>query len=45
MKYIVTSGCSFTRQYRRIGITGNEYDFMNDAISQVLKLNLKRLLK
>lgn len=34
MKYIVTSGCSFTRQYRRIGITGNEYDFMNDAISQ-----------
>jgi len=33
MKYIVTSGCSFTRQYRRIGITGDEYDFMDDHIS------------
>jgi hypothetical protein len=29
-KYIVTSGCSFTRQARRVGITGNEYDFMQD---------------
>jgi hypothetical protein len=33
-KYIVTSGCSFTRQYRRVGLTGNEYDFMDDHISQ-----------
>jgi len=34
MKYIVTSGCSFTRQYRRPGIDGDEYDFMEDAPSQ-----------
>jgi len=34
MKYIVTSGCSFTRQYRRIGITGTADDFMDDSISQ-----------
>jgi hypothetical protein len=33
-KYVVTSGCSFTRQYRRVGLTGNEYDFMDDHISQ-----------
>lgn len=29
-KHIVTSGCSFTRQARRVGITGDEYDFMDD---------------
>jgi len=34
MKYIVTSGCSFTRQYRRVGITGTAEDFMEDSISQ-----------
>lgn len=34
MKYVVTSGCSFSRQFRRVGITGDEYDFMDDAISQ-----------
>lgn len=34
MKYIVTSGCSFTRQYRRIGIAGTENDFMEDSMSQ-----------
>jgi hypothetical protein len=34
MKYIVTSGCSFTRQYRRVGITGTTEDFMEDSISQ-----------
>jgi len=34
MKYIVTSGCSFTRQYRRVGITGTAEDFMDDVISQ-----------
>ena len=34
MKYIITNGCSFTRQYRRIGITGDEYDFMEDCFTQ-----------
>ena len=34
MKYIVTSGCSFTRQYRRVGITGTAEDFMEDSVSQ-----------
>jgi hypothetical protein len=34
MKYIVTSGCSFTRQFRRIGITGTADDFQTDAVSQ-----------
>jgi hypothetical protein len=34
MKHIVTAGCSFTRQFRRIGITGTAEDFMDDAISQ-----------
>ena len=34
MKYIVTNGCSFTRQFRRIGISGTADDFMNDHISQ-----------
>jgi hypothetical protein len=33
-KYVVTSGCSFTRQSKRVGLTGNEYDFMDDHISQ-----------
>jgi hypothetical protein len=33
MKYIVTSGCSFTRQYRRIGITGTADDFMDDCLT------------
>ncbi len=33
-KYVVTSGCSFTRQYKRVGLTGDEYDFMDDHISQ-----------
>jgi hypothetical protein len=33
-KYIVTSGCSFTRQSKRVGLTGNEYDFMDDYVSQ-----------
>lgn len=31
MKYIVTNGCSFTRQFRRIGITGTADDFMKDC--------------
>ena len=30
MKYIITTGCSFTRQGKRIGIDGTEYDFMQD---------------
>jgi hypothetical protein len=34
VKYVVTSGCSFTRQSKRVGLTGNEYDFMDDYISQ-----------
>lgn len=34
MKHIVTNGCSFTRQFRRIGITGTADDFMDDHISQ-----------
>jgi hypothetical protein len=34
IKYVVTSGCSFTRQSKRVGITGNELDFMDDYISQ-----------
>lgn len=34
MKYIVTNGCSFTRQFRRIGISGTSDDFMDDHISQ-----------
>lgn len=33
MKYIVTSGCSFTRQYRRVGITGTAEDFMEDCLT------------
>jgi hypothetical protein len=31
MKYIVTAGCSFTRQGTRIGIDGTEYDFMKES--------------
>lgn len=34
MKHIVTSGCSFTRQYRRVGITGTADDFMDDCLTQ-----------
>jgi hypothetical protein len=34
MKHIITSGCSFTRQWRRPGISGDEYDFMKDIVSQ-----------
>lgn len=34
MRYIVTSGCSFTRQWRRPGISGDEYDFIDDIPSQ-----------
>lgn len=34
MKHIVTSGCSFTRQYRRVGITGTSDDFMDDCLTQ-----------
>ena len=33
MKYIITNGCSFTRQYRRIGITGTADDFMDDCLT------------
>jgi hypothetical protein len=33
-KYIITNGCSFTRQYRRIGISGTAEDFLTDPISQ-----------
>jgi hypothetical protein len=32
-KYIVTSGCSFTRQYRRVGLTGNEYEIKDFRIT------------
>ena len=34
MKHIVASGCSFTRQFRRIGIAGTAEDFMDDCITQ-----------
>jgi hypothetical protein len=34
MKHIITNGCSFTRQFRRLGITGTADDFMDDHISQ-----------
>jgi hypothetical protein len=34
MKHIVTNGCSFTRQFRRIGIAGTAEDFMEDCITQ-----------
>ena len=34
MQHIVTNGCSFTRQFRRIGITGTAEDFMEDCITQ-----------
>lgn len=34
MKYIITSGCSFTRQFRRVGITGTADDFQTDPVSQ-----------
>ena len=33
-KYIITNGCSFTRQIRRIGISGTADDFPTDHISQ-----------
>lgn len=33
-KYIITNGCSFTRQYRRIGITGTYDDFIDDTQGQ-----------
>ena len=29
-RHIVCSGCSFTRQYRRIGINGTDLDFLED---------------
>jgi hypothetical protein len=29
-KHIITSGCSFTRQYRRIGFNGTDSDFLED---------------
>jgi len=29
-KYIITSGCSFTRQYKRIGFNGTDVDFLDD---------------
>ena len=34
MKYIITSGCSFTRQFRRVGISGTTDDFQTDAMNQ-----------
>ena len=33
-KYIITNGCSFTRQHRRIGINGTSDDFINDTRGQ-----------
>jgi len=33
-KYIITNGCSFTRQHRRIGINGTSDDFTNDTRGQ-----------
>ena len=33
-KYIITNGCSFTRQYRRVGISGTADDFQTDPMSQ-----------
>lgn len=32
MKYIVASGCSFTRQAQRINLEGNDSDFLSDWI-------------
>jgi hypothetical protein len=33
-KYIITNGCSFTRQYRRVGISGTADDYQTDPMSQ-----------
>lgn len=30
VKHIITNGCSFTRQERRLGFNGNDTDFLND---------------
>ena len=32
MKHIICSGCSFTRQYRRLGLDGTDTDFLLDPI-------------
>tara|TARA_R110000851_G_scaffold326964_1_gene496065 strand:- start:3252 stop:4256 length:1005 start_codon:yes stop_codon:yes gene_type:complete len=33
-KYIITNGCSFTRQHHRIGINGTSDDFLKDTLGQ-----------
>jgi hypothetical protein len=32
MKHIICSGCSFTRQYRRLGLDGTDTDFLLDPL-------------
>ena len=32
MLHLITSGCSFTRQYRRLGLDGTDEDFLSDPI-------------
>ena len=36
MKYLITSGCSFTRQQFRCNTEGNCFDFENDFIEMFL---------
>ncbi len=36
MKHIVTNGCSFRRQFRKIGITGPSEEFLGNSTKKII---------